>query len=65
MNDEGLADAATANPFRLPRLHPGIRFGAPVDGGEEIDRDQVADMVREERPMAYGRFSDPREGDLC
>ena len=21
MNDEGLADAAAANPFRLPRLH--------------------------------------------
>ena len=33
--------------------------------GEEIDRDQVVDVVREERPMAYGRFSDPREGDLC
>jgi ribose-phosphate pyrophosphokinase len=33
--------------------------------GEGIDRDQVADVVREERPMAYGRFSDPREGDLC
>ena len=27
MNDEGLADAAAANPFRLPRLHPGI--GSP------------------------------------
>jgi hypothetical protein len=24
MDDEGLADAAVANPFRLPRLHPGI-----------------------------------------
>jgi hypothetical protein len=24
MNDEGLADAAAANPFSLPRLHPGI-----------------------------------------
>src|SRR5262245_10496659 len=24
MNDEGLADARAANPFRLPRLHPGI-----------------------------------------
>jgi hypothetical protein len=22
--DEGLADAAAASPFRLPRLHPGI-----------------------------------------
>jgi hypothetical protein len=26
MNDEGLADVEAANPFRLPRLHPGIRF---------------------------------------
>jgi hypothetical protein len=25
MNDEGLADAAAANPFRLPRLHPRNR----------------------------------------
>src|SRR5215813_4176081 len=24
--DEGLADAGAANPFRLPRLHPGIGF---------------------------------------
>src|SRR5256885_3048874 len=24
MNDEGLADVEAANPFRLPRLHPGI-----------------------------------------
>src|SRR3989442_6445373 len=24
MIDEGLADASAANPFRLPRLHPGI-----------------------------------------
>jgi len=30
MNDEGLADVEAAIPFRLPRLHPGIRarFGA-------------------------------------
>src|SRR5262245_18469434 len=25
-DDEGLADAATASPFRLPRLHPGIAY---------------------------------------
>jgi len=36
MKDEGLADAAAANPFRLPRLHPGIGLGlfspsAPAD----------------------------------
>ena len=24
IDDEGLADAAAANPFRLPSLHPGI-----------------------------------------
>ena len=24
MNDEGLADVQAANPFRLPRLHPGL-----------------------------------------
>ncbi len=24
IGDEGLADGAAANPFRLPRLHPGI-----------------------------------------
>src|SRR5437016_10960815 len=28
MNDEGLADATAANPFRLPRLHPGIDSAA-------------------------------------
>jgi len=30
MNDEGLADAGAASPFRLPRLHPGIGFGGAV-----------------------------------
>src|SRR5262249_50148371 len=33
MNDEGLADAAAANPFRLPRLHPGIGSPAGRRGG--------------------------------
>src|SRR5687767_14712678 len=28
MHDEGLADVAAANPFRLPRLHPGIGCAA-------------------------------------
>ena len=27
LNDEGLAEAGAANPFRLPRLHPGIGYG--------------------------------------
>jgi|ERR1700687_4051506 SnoaL-like protein len=26
IENEGLADASAANPFRLPRLHPGIGF---------------------------------------
>ena len=29
-NDEGLADLAAANPFRLPRLHPGIASPVPA-----------------------------------
>src|SRR2546428_10717141 len=35
IDDEGLADAATANPFRLPRLHPGIGRRAPSLSAEE------------------------------
>ena len=30
MHDEGLADVEAANPFRLPRFHPGIRFSPAV-----------------------------------
>jgi hypothetical protein len=30
IDDEGLADASAANPFRLPRLHPGIRCANPM-----------------------------------
>jgi hypothetical protein len=30
MNDEGLADAGAANPFRLPRNHPGSRSAGLV-----------------------------------
>jgi len=44
MNDEGLADAAAANPFRLPRLHPGI--GSP----EEpllLEAHEIADLPHE------------------
>jgi hypothetical protein len=34
MNDEGLADAAVANPFRLSRLHPGGR--AALQDGKDV-----------------------------
>jgi hypothetical protein len=37
IDDEGLADARAANPFRLPRLHPGIgsvSVTEPVVGAE-------------------------------
>src|SRR5262245_37878837 len=39
MNDEGLADVAAANPFRLPRLHPGIgwrRLTSAMPGGRRL-----------------------------
>jgi len=32
MNDEGLADAAAASPFRLPRNHPGTGSSRSSDG---------------------------------
>ena len=37
MNDEGLADVKAANPFRLPRLHPGI--------GESTSRTGMANVL--------------------
>jgi hypothetical protein len=46
IDHEGLADVTAANPFRLPRLHPGIRWPvvcardcveAPWDGRSAID----------------------------
>jgi hypothetical protein len=43
MNDEGLADAAAANPFRLPRLHPGIGFG---DGALACDGRLLDHLIR-------------------
>jgi hypothetical protein len=49
LNDEGLADAGAAGPFRLPRLHPGIGFAGsdagPAHGGRSrrppTHRDEV------------------------
>src|SRR5262249_49234746 len=40
MNDEGLADARSANPFALPRLHPGIGF-CVVTPAEVTGRDRT------------------------
>src|SRR5215475_7768661 len=36
MNDEGLADVEAANPFRLPRLHPGIGFNGRALASERV-----------------------------
>src|SRR2546426_10153215 len=36
IDDEGLADAAAANPFRLPRLHPGIGQRATTQHAGEL-----------------------------
>jgi hypothetical protein len=56
MNDEGLADASAANPFRLPRLHPGIglsawlhpqRGGSPTYGCEVLQRYSVELFFRQ------------------
>ncbi len=46
MNDEGLADVEAANPFRLPRLHPGI--GVTVGG-------RCFDDGRVHRSLAHSR----------
>src|SRR5262249_51677137 len=38
-DDEGLADVEAANPFRLPRLHPGIgwrRLTSAMPGGRRL-----------------------------
>jgi hypothetical protein len=49
MNDEGLADAAAANPFRLPTLHAGIVFTrATLDSGVRV----VAGARRRGIPVA-------------
>jgi hypothetical protein len=58
MNDEGLADAEAANPFRLPRLHPGseptVNFGVPCSTRcDGLVRPQVARLCAE-RPDILG-----------
>jgi hypothetical protein len=47
MNDEGLADVGAANPFRLPRNHPGI------------DLPYVADRHAHGDPIAHVRSGGP------
>src|SRR5437660_5432962 len=46
MNDEGLADAEAASPFRLPRLHPGIGMSAWLRraAGKRRPRRYLADI---------------------
>jgi len=61
MNGEGLADADAANPFRLPRLHPGItQRGSDQLIAEEHDRGWVIHrhVVREHGAALAG--PDPR-----
>jgi hypothetical protein len=43
MNDEGLADAAAASPFRLPRLYPGSC--SPPESANHDAADTVHDLV--------------------
>ena len=38
IDDEGLADAKAASPFRLARLHPGIGFGGAAVAARELAR---------------------------
>jgi len=45
---EGLADAGTANPFALPRLHPGSRSQNP--GYRRFPGDRSAVVVTRSRP---------------
>src|SRR5262249_39359213 len=45
MNDEGLADAEAANPFRLPRLHPGTGDGR-LRPDVLVETEQVRWVVR-------------------
>ena len=59
MNDEGLADAAAANPFRLPRLHPG------ESGVQRQSRDFAAAVKAAGKPVqlpvgdSYNHFEIP------
>jgi hypothetical protein len=63
MNDEGLADASAANPFRLPRLHPGI-------GSEFLSWSQTPSALpRQTRPKVStcgpNHYAGQRPGNGC
>ena len=45
MNDEGLADVEAANPFRLPRLHPGIGSSRSFYGRPRRRAVEAAEVV--------------------
>jgi len=50
IDDEGLADAAAANPFRLPRLHPGIgRAAGDAASRTAAQKPSVWPRAREQR----------------
>src|SRR5947199_8709320 len=53
MNDEGLADVRAANPFRLPRLHPGIGSATPdpQKPSRRASRYQRRVVIRDEKSM--------------
>ena len=52
IENEGLADVSAANPFRLPRNHPGSRSrnpesatGCPSERGERARMDRLGDAI--------------------
>ena len=61
IDDEGLADARAANPFRLPRLHPGIGQRATTQhAGELLVALRIA-AERRELPAVPHAFSESVE----
>ena len=64
IDDEGLADAAAANPFRLPRLHPGSGFGLYL---RSYDQNSIGMKVTREALEAHvvpGRHELPSVGSM-